>query len=189
MKKTGYTSKNNNINILPKQSETMKKLLFTLVLTGLTTFCMTAQTNFNLPENIELKSQSDYAKYEDDIIEAAKWLEATDLNVDTDKRKKVNAFIIQWLSGTSKITIEIDEPLMELCGENNQLLVLYMASYSSHFLQNPSATKTAATKAGIISMINVYKKDIAIEKSKEMQKAVKAFDQNKLDGYIEKNFK
>jgi predicted Fe-Mo cluster-binding NifX family protein len=63
-----------------------------------------------------------------------------------------------------------------------------MASYSAYSLENKNADKIAATKAGIISMINVYKKGISISKSKEMEKAIKALDQNKLDEYIAKNF-
>jgi len=166
----------------------MKKTIITFVITLFAAISATSQTKFDLPQNIELKTESDYAKYENDIISAAKWLEETDLNQETDKRKQVDVFIIKWMSGTPKITVELSESLIKLYGENNELMVLYMASYSAYSLENENANKTAAIKAGIVSMINVYKKGISIKKSKEMEKAIKAFDQNKLDEYIAKNF-
>lgn len=50
---------------------------------------------------------------------------------------------------------------MKLYGKNNELLVLYMGSYSSYFIENKNADKTSAIKAGLVSMINVYKKGIS----------------------------
>jgi hypothetical protein len=167
----------------------MKKLLIAFAFTTFGIITGTSQTTFDLPENIELKVESDYAKYENDVVSAAKWLEETDLNKETDKRKKVDAFIIEWISGTPNITVEVNHSLIKLYDKNNELLVLYMASYSRHLLENKNTSQTNAIKTGIISMINVYKKGIAITKSKEMEKAIKAFDENKLEEYIGKNFK
>lgn len=166
----------------------MKKLIITLVFITFTAISMSSQTKFDLPENIVLKTESDYAKYENDIISAAQWLEENDLDKDIEKRKRVDVFIIQWVSGTPNVTVEMNESLIKLYDENSELLVLYMASYSKHLLENKNDDKKSAIKTGLISMINVYKKGIAISKSKEMEKAIKAFDQNKLDEYIGKNF-
>ena len=166
----------------------MKKIIITFVLTLFAAISVTSQTKFDLPQNIELNKASDYAKYENDIVSAAKWLEETDLNQEAKKRKQVDVFIIKWVSGTPNFTIDMNQSLIKLYGDNHELLVLFMASYSAYSLENKNANKTAATKTGIVSMINVYKKGISIKKSKEMEKAIKALDQNKLDEYIQKNF-
>lgn len=166
----------------------MKKTILTFAIVLFTTIGVTSQTKFDLPQNIELKTESDYVKYENDIVSAVKWLEETDLDKETDKRKQIDAFVIKWVSGTPTITVEMNSSIMKLYGKNNELLVLYMGSYSAYFLENKNTDKTAAIKAGIVSMINVYKKDISIKKNKEMDKAIEAFDQNKLDEYIGKNF-
>ena len=63
----------------------MKKTRFGLVVIALALLMSNnifAQVNFDVPQNIKLKSDNDYAKYEPDIIAAAKWLEQTDLNVE-----------------------------------------------------------------------------------------------------------
>ena len=170
----------------------MNSKLF-LLMTFAATFCFTkqsfCQTKFEVPTDVEFKTQEDYAKYEPQIIDAAKWLEETDLNKETSKRKDANAFVLMWLTGTSVVSINIDEALMKLYGKNTDLLGIYLASYSRHILENKkAATKFTATKAAITSMINVYKKGISIKKSKEMENVIK-LDDGQLDNYIIENFK
>jgi hypothetical protein len=148
-----------------------------------------AQTKFNVPPNYELNVKEDYAKYEADIITASKWLEEIDHDRDEDKRKEVSAFVMKWIIGSPTVTIDLSEKISKLYGKNAKLLINYMAAYSAYWLQNKSAaTKPAAIKAGLISRMKVYKKDIDIKKSKEMDKLIKLTEENKLDQYISENF-
>jgi hypothetical protein len=150
----------------------------------------TAQTNFDLPQNVELKSKDDYTKYETTMIGAAKWLEETNLDKEAEKRKQINAFVIEWISGSPSLSVDITEQLSKIYGKNTQLLAIYLANYASNFLQNKtSATKFTEVKAGLISMMNVYKRGIDISRSKEMEKVIKLTSENKLDEYINGNFK
>jgi len=167
----------------------MKTLIPTLFFALVTVFA-TAQTSFELPKNITLKADADYAKYETDIVNAAKWLEETDLNKEAAKRKQVNAFVIQWATGSPTVSVEINEQLGKIYGKNTELLMIYIANFCRNFIENKgTATKTTATKAALISIMSVYKKDIEITKSKEMEKLIKANEENKLDDYITKHFK
>jgi len=167
-----------------------KTLLLCLVIIFANFFTVLGQTKFEVPQNVQLKEKEDYAKYESDIIDAAKWLEETDLDKEADKRREVNAFVIQWISGSPTVNVEITEQLMKIYGKNAQLMGVYLASYAGNFLANKgTATKQSATKAGLISMMNVYKKGIEISKSKEMEKLIKLTEENKLDGYIASKFK
>ena len=167
-----------------------KPFLFCLLLASTSISSVYAQTIFEVPQNVELSSKDDYAKYEPAIIDAAKWLEATDLDKEADKRKEVNSFVLRWVSGSPTISIDITEKLAKLYGKNAQLLGIYLASYARDFLENKNtATRFSATKAALTSMMNVYKKGIDISKSKEMEKLIKLTDENKLDDYISENFK
>ena len=170
---------------------TKRKTFLLCLVFGLTSILtVQGQTKFEVPQNVELKTKDDYAKYETAIIDAAKWLEETDLNKEAEKRQQVNAFVLQWVSGSPTINVDINEQLGKIYGKNAQLLGLYLASYTRNFLENKStATKISATKAGLISMMNVYKKGIEISKSKEMDKLIKLTDDNKLDDYINDKFK
>lgn len=149
-----------------------------------------AQTKFNVPENYELNVKEDYVRYEADIIAAAKWLEEIDLDKDEAKRKEVSAFVMKWIIGSPSVSVELNEKIMKLYGKNASILINYMAAYSAYWLQNKSsATKPAAIKAGLTSMMKVYKKDIEIKKNKDMDKLIKLTEENKLDDYIVENYK
>jgi hypothetical protein len=166
------------------------RILFCLIFFLSGFLASNAQTRFEVPQNVELKPKEDYAKYDSAIISAAKWLEETDLDKETDKRKGVNSFVLQWVSGSPTINIDLTEKLAKLYGKNGQFVMIYMANYARYFLENTTtATKSSATKAGLVSMMNVYKKGIDISRSKEMEKLIKLTDENKLDDYINENFK
>ncbi|MBS1915998.1 MAG: hypothetical protein JST87_06945 [Bacteroidetes bacterium] len=171
----------------------MRKIKPALLLLAITVICFTnidAQTKFEVPKNIELKAKEDYAKYEPAIVDAAKWLEETDLDKEKNKRKEVNAFVLEWISGSPTVTVDINENLAKIYGKNTQLLGVYLASYSRNFIENKnSANKFSAIRAGLISMMNVYKKGIDVSRSKELENLIKLDEENKLDDYINGNFK
>lgn len=161
-----------------------KSFLFCCVFALASVMTAQGQTKFEVPQKVELNTEADYAKYEKAIIDAAKWLEATDLNKEVEKRQQVNGFVLQWLSGSTKVTVDINEPLGALFENNAQLLSIYLASYTRNFLEQKStATKFSAAKAGLVSMMHVYKKGIEISKNKEMDQLLKLNDKQ-LDNYI-----
>lgn len=155
-----------------------------LIFTGIS-----AQVKFEVPSNVQLNVKEDYAKYEPDIIAAANWLESTPLDREPEKRKEVSAFVMKWIIGSPSVNISLSEQLQKLYGKNASLLIIYMSSYSRHFLENKTtATQFSGTKAGLISMMTIYQKDIDITRSKEMEKLIRLTAENKLDEYIKEKF-
>ena len=76
---------------------------------------------------------------------------------------------------------------MKLFEKNDQLMFLYLASYARYATENKATPdKTKAIKAGLISMMTVYKKGIKISKNKEMEKVLKLND-TELESYIPSN--
>jgi hypothetical protein len=148
-----------------------------------------AQTPFELPKNIELNTKNDYVTYESNLVNAATWLEQSDLDKEVEKRKDVNAFIIKYVTGTPNLTIDVNPALVKLTEKNIQLLTIYLASYAKYVIEtkNPT-TRIAAIKAALVSTINVYKKGIAVARNKEMEKICKMSDAD-LDKYILEKFK
>jgi hypothetical protein len=165
----------------------MKNLILTVALVLLCSFSTAAQTEFEVPKNVKLEADSDFYTYKDDVINAANWLEETDLDKEVAKRKEVNAFIIKWASGVPDINIDLTEGISKLCGKNEDLMVLFFASYCRKNLENKNINTKTATKAAVISMIKVYKKGIGIIKNSDMDNAIQANEDNKLDEYITNN--
>jgi hypothetical protein len=149
-----------------------------------------AQKEFNLPDNIALKDKEDYAKYENLVIQAAIWLENTDMDKDPDKRKKVDAFIIKWVAGTPAFTLNLDYPAALLTDRNPELLSLYIASYARNILEDKKESGNfTATKAALKSISHVYKKGIDVARNKELEKMCKFTTEAEWDDYIIRTMK
>ena len=169
--------------------KSLKTIVFSLIfgLTGV--YTAQAQTEFEVPEDIQLEAKEDYTLYESDIIDAAKWLEETNLDKEINKRTNVNVFVLQWLTGSPTVDLEIGEELIKLVENNTPLLGIYLASYAREVLENKEAsTKFSATKAGLMAVMNVYKKGIQINKNKNLDKLIALTNKNKLDDYIKSKF-
>ncbi len=164
----------------------MKKSIFLFCFLLLGIYAQ-SQATFEVPQNVELQSAEDFAKYAPAIVEAAKWLEQTDLDKETEKRQQANEFVIQWISGNQDMSVDVTGQLGRLYDGNEQLLPVYLANYARNFLENKSATKLTAKAAGLSAMMNVYGKGIAIKKNKEMDKAIKIAGSGSIDAYVKEH--
>ncbi len=143
---------------------------------------------FQAPENVSLNTKDDYIKTEKDIIEAARWLEATQIGQQMDKRVKVNAFVLMWVTGSPTVTIEISKLCTNLAEKNSHLLAVFLASYCRYVLENNyNNDKLKASIAAIKSMINCYSLGGDVKKNKLMEKAMAADKDSKLEEWVKEN--
>lgn len=171
----------------------MKKLTTSLMVVLLTISAYTTfsqNSSFNPPKNPVLKTADDYAGYEQDMINAAKWLEETDLDKEQTKRKDASRFVLAWISGSPSVTVSLYTVIIDLTKDNPDLLDLYFASYAAYALQHKDDKESlGANRAALQSMIKVYQKGLSIKKSKAMLKLIKMNNEGKIDEYIKKEFK
>ena len=59
-----------------------------------------------VPEKYSLEKASDYAEYEEHLMACATWLETAPVKGEKKKRKAVDSFVMQWLTGSPSVTIE-----------------------------------------------------------------------------------
>jgi hypothetical protein len=154
-------------------------------LLSLSAYHAQAQQLPDLPGEKELRVKEDYAKYEPLVKDVADWLEETDLDKQTELRQAASRFILTWVMGSPTVTIVFTDYFVETMKKNPPLYVIYMARYASYCISNNSyQDQTAPMKAGLTAIANVYKKGIAIKKTKALEKLVSAIDQDKLDDYV-----
>lgn len=161
------------------------------LLTGLSIFIAanTYSQDFEVPD-FQLNSAADYATYEKDIIAAAKWLLATPFNEQTEKRKKVEAFVITWVNGSPTVNIEINSNIMDFEKKNKGMLALYFAGSARYVLENNySKDMRAKHKATLREMIQVYKAGKGIKRDKKVEALIKSDEENKLDDWLAENLK
>ncbi|MEO5942183.1 MAG: hypothetical protein ABIP30_02375 [Ferruginibacter sp.] len=169
----------------------MKNIIFLsiLILTFLCNAEVLAQTTFEAPPVTTVISKEDSTKLEASIVNAVNWIETTDLDKQHDKRKDVNGFILKWYIDVFTLNISLVEKLSSINEGNSDLLLIYFGGFAKYYIENKTTyTKLAATKAGLISVMTVYKKGIGITKSKELEKLIKLTGENKLDDYVKENF-
>ena len=147
-----------------------------------------AQVKFEVPQHVVLEAPADYKRYEKDIINAANWLEQTDLNKEHTKRKEVNAFVLSWLAGSPDVELILTPELQPVYDKNTELLGIYMAAYGRYCLEHKNAPAFDATRAGLMAIMHVYKKGINIMRSSEMEQMIAEERKHQLDEYIRAKF-
>lgn len=164
----------------------MKAIGLTLILT-LFQFVGQAQT-FEVPKNVKLESAKDYDSYEKDVVACVSWLTNTPINEQSDKRKEANAFLLKWLSGSSKVHIELKQEIATFM-DNGDLLMIFMGSWAKYSIESGDfSNKINGTTAGIESVIDFYTKNKGlIPKNNGVEKYVKMKEKGTLKDYIEKN--
>lgn len=167
----------------------IKKNVFAATLFILLSSAVSAQ-NFEVPADYSLKVKEDYARYEKEVIAATDWLKATPLGEQQEKRKQVSAFLMEWISGSPTVNVEINPAILDFEKKNSGMLMLYMAASAKYVLANNYSTDMRAKhRFALQAMMDVYKTDKAIKKDKKMDKLIKATDEGKLDEWLEENLK
>lgn len=114
----------------------MKKILITLSL--LMCVNLFAQ-DFSSLKTYELKSEASYVNAEPKIIECSNYLFSHPAKENELNRLNAIQFIMRWMEGCAH-TFNLDTTVMDLVGDNDDLLALYMAGMSKVVLES-GATK------------------------------------------------
>lgn len=164
----------------------MKKTLLTLFISALS-LGVYAQ-HFEVPADYKLIAKEDYAPYEQDVVNCVDWITNTPLNMEADKRKDANAFLLKWVSGSPTVHIEIKEEVVTFLGSSPELLMVYLGGWTRYSLQSKDFdNKVEGSLAGIESVIDFYSKNKAfLPKDKNIEKYIKMKEKGKLREYIEK---
>lgn len=145
--------------------------------------------DFVVPANYKLVDKSDYSLYEKDMIAAAKWLVATPISEQEEKRKEVSAFVVNWVNGSPTVDVEINETIFNFEKKNSGMLVMYMAACSRYVLETGDKDMRAKHRFALREMIKLYNLKSGIDKDKKMEKLIKADEEGKIDEWLATNLK
>ena len=140
--------------------------------------------DFQIPET-QPTTKDEFVKSEKDFIAAAKWLETTALGKETATRKKVNAWVIVWITNSPTVTETMYAGIMKPFDKNPDLLGVFMAGYARFVLENnydDDAFK--GNLAGIKAVINCVNLGGDIKKDKNLTKLLDADKEGKLEDWV-----
>jgi hypothetical protein len=165
----------------------MKKIILTL-LTTLVLVGLNAQ-DFEIPTNYVFSKPEDYSKYEKEIIKACDWVTTTPINEQTDKRKEVNTFLMQWLTGCPYVSLEIKTEIMNFMKPNPELLMIFMAGWTKYSLVSKEFNnKVNGNLSGVEAVIEFYRKNKDyLKKDKNVEKYIDMKEKGTLEDYIKAN--
>lgn len=137
--------------------------------------------------NISLATKEDYTKYEQKVVNDFNWLFETPLGADPKKRKETSAFLMQWMSGSPNVSIELSEKITTYmnCAD---CLMIFMGGWTKYALETKEFSKLEANLVGTESVIEFYTFNRSqIGKNKNIEKFIKLKEKGKLKEYIKSN--
>lgn len=164
----------------------MKTLAITLILSFVTLGLFSQE--FEVPKNYKLKKAADFDKYEKDFIKTVDWLMETPINKFGTKRKQAGAFVLAWVSGSPKVSIEIRQEIVTFM-DSPDLLIIFMGAWAKNSLETGVFDdKYQGSLAGINAVIDFYTKNLEfMKKDKNIEKYIKMKNKGTLEAYIKKN--
>jgi hypothetical protein len=154
-----------------------------LVLPFFVAFGASAQ-DFDVPAELP-STKEEFTNSEKDMIAAAKWLEATAMGSQMDKRVKVNAWVIGWIINSPSVTLEIHSDFVDLFDKNPHLNAVWMANYARYVLENNySKDQVQAHVAALKSVISCYNLGGDLKKDKSLAKLIEKDKEGKLEDWV-----
>lgn len=141
---------------------------------------------FPVPEDLQLETAADYQAQNDNIVAAVIWLRDTHLNKEQQKRKRINTYLLQWLTGTPTMTLTLSPGLADY-GECADCLMLYMGGYAKAVIESGNDDPLATNLAAVRTVMAFYQNSKGrIGKNKVVQKFLKMEEKGKLEAEIAK---
>ena len=158
--------------------------IFLILIVLLFTFPAIGQDQ-ELPDELVLETKDDYAQYEQNVINSVNWLINTPVDSGKEKRVAVNAFLMQWLTGSPNVTIELTQEIATFmeCGD---CLMVFMGGWAKYALENDEfKNKLKGNLAGIESLIEFYTLNKeAMGRNKAIEKYISLKEKGKLEKHV-----
>jgi hypothetical protein len=164
----------------------MKKISLSMMLVS---FGLAANAQqFELPVGYKLEKAEDYRRYEREVIQAIDWIIGTPLGQMDGNRKEVNAFLLQWMSGSPIVHLEIKQEIVTFI-DSPDLLMIFMGGWTKYSLESKDFhNKVEGSLAGVEAVITFYEKNRqSLKRDKAVEKYIKLKQSGKLKSYIVEN--
>lgn len=166
----------------------MKSLKITILsLFVICAFQLTAQESKLLSKVPETKEE--FVASEPQVIATVDWIENTPIDENEEMHKFQYALLIQWLTNSPTVTLELNAYVMDYTKKNGDLLVVFMGGWTKYALQNEyTKDEIPCNLAGLQSMIKVYKTG-KLKKDKKMDELVELEAEGKLETFVKEKIK
>ncbi len=150
-------------------------------------FQLTAQESKLLSKVPETKEE--FVASEPQVIASVDWIENTPMDENEEMHKFQYSLLIQWMTNSPTVTLELNAYVMDYTKKNSDLLVVFMCGWTKYALQNEyTKDEVPCNLAGLQSMIKVYKTG-KLKKDKKMDELVAMDTEGKLEAWVKEKLK
>ncbi|WP_117884522.1 hypothetical protein [Aureibaculum luteum] len=137
-----------------------------------------------IPDHIKLETEEDFKQNESLVLASIEWIQNTPLDQEKAKRKQINAFLMQWMSGSPTVSIKLVQGLVPL--ECAECLMSFMSGWTKYSLvNNYSKDDEKCTLKGVESTIAFYEKNKSeLGKNADIEKLIKRKNKGKLEKFV-----
>lgn len=173
-----------NLIRLDQKLEHMKKIALSLLIV----FCFYQgfTQEYSVPKDYAFESKEDYTRYQQAVLDGIDWLIETPVAEEPAKRKEINAFVLEWLTGSPTVTIELSEDIVTFM-DCPDCLMIFMGGWTKYTLEQEDKNKIQGNLAGIKTLIRFYENNkTELGRSSAIEKYSKLLKKDKLEDYITK---
>ena len=130
-------------------------------------------------------TKEEFTASEPNVINTVNYLETSSIDKEGDVWRAQASLLIQWISGSPQVKIEMREKILTFIKKNPELMAVYLGGWTKFVLQNNySSDQLQGNLAGLRSAIKVYKAGNGLKKDKEMDKYVKMEETGGLEVWV-----
>jgi len=136
-------------------------------------------------DQVKLQKTKDYKLAEPTVVQTADFIIATPIDKNTDTKTIAAQFLMKWMDGTPDFTFTLDENSTRYFLQNNELMMVYVASMAKYAIQNHARNTKTITINAIKSLL-AYINDPAnnVKKTDELKELSQANDNGKLESFL-----
>lgn len=162
----------------------MKKHFLLILMVTLTRVAL-SQT-LEVPKNYVFKTSADYTAANEQVMRCIDWLLQTPAAEQPDQHKEAQTFLLQWLTGTPEVSMEINANILTFMQSSPDLLMIFMSGWAKYALESKDNSKISGNIAGLEAVMDYYKKN-NLPNDKNVERFIKMKEKRTLQAYVEKN--
>lgn len=161
-----------------------KIIIFLFLISFINIHTVFAQ-DFKVPKGYSFKTAEDFKKYEPDILKCIEYMENAPVNDTSNSRKKINSFLLEWLTDVPYIHITVNSAVMKLTNENAGFLLIFLGGWAKYSILNPDDKEMVnGYLAGIESILNSYRNGKGVNEDKAVLELIKIQENGKLREWV-----
>jgi len=161
----------------------MKTILLVCVLAFIV--CNTFAQNLPQFDQIKLQKSKDYKLAEPTVVQTADFIISTPIDKNKDTKTIAAQFLMKWMDGTPDFTFTLDENSTRYFLQNDQLMMVYVASMAKYAIQNKQRNSRLITINAIKNLL-AYINDPAnnVKKTDDLKELSQANDSGHLESFL-----